>query len=131
MIRNTSIPIIKTFLVTTGGSIGKLYISNYLPKQLAAVRMKFGDIIVPPQKIGPPVFRNTCQGHCPGVLSCPPSILLKFALFFCFFLDACVLEELAGLSDFSPHSISNQKMKLITDTYDKLHSNVISRIKDF
>ena len=93
--------------------------------------MKFGDIIVPPQKMGSPESRYTCQGHCPGVLSSPPSILLKFVLFFCFFLDTCVLEELVGLSDFSPHSISNQKMKLITDTCDKLRSNTISRTEDF
>ena len=115
----------------TGGSIDKIYVSNYLPKQLAAVRMKFGDIIVPPQKMGSPESRYTCQGHCPRVLSCPPSILLKFVFFFFFFLDACFLEELGGLSDFSPHSISNQKTKIITDTCDKHHSNTISRIKGF
>ena len=61
-----------------------------LPKQLAAVNMKVGVSIAPEQGISE--YKFTCQGHCPGVLSSPPSIRLVLVLLVCFF----------GLFDF-PH----------------------------
>ena len=53
-----------------------------LPKQLAAVNMKVGVSIAPEQ--GFSEYKFTCQGHCPGVLSSPPSIRLVLVLLVCF-----------------------------------------------
>lgn len=47
---------------------------THLGKQWAAVTTKSGEIRTPPQVWTPPWWRDSCQGHWPGLATLPPMI---------------------------------------------------------